>query len=401
MSEYQYYEFRAVDRRLAPEQMRELRAVSTRARITPSSFVNSYEWGNFKGDRAAWMERYFDAFLYFANWGARQIMLRLPAGTLNDADAAPYAAGHSFSVRVADGALILDFAFADEEGGDWKEDGTGWMSSILPLRAELAAGDLRALYLGWLLCAQQGDLDDDEPEPPVPAGLAELSPALTALAGFLRLDDDLIRAAAEGSPPFPPVPDAAQVRAWVAALPDARRVDLLTRVAMHEAARVHTELARELAQARRSADGATSGTPRTVRELLDAADGIAAARHRTETERAARETAKRAAHAAEVRARHLDAVAARGESVWRQIEDLVDSKKPASYKQALELIADLRDLAARGDTTEDFDRQIAGLRIRHSKKTTFLQKLGEALEPQSAPGTTGRRTGLFLGTPGS
>jgi hypothetical protein len=28
------------------------------------------------------MERYFDAFLYFANWGTRPLMIRLPDGLL-------------------------------------------------------------------------------------------------------------------------------------------------------------------------------------------------------------------------------------------------------------------------------------------------------------------------------
>ncbi len=50
MSEYQYYEFQAVDRRLTQEQMGELRAYSSRAQITPSSVVNEYNWGSFKGN---------------------------------------------------------------------------------------------------------------------------------------------------------------------------------------------------------------------------------------------------------------------------------------------------------------------------------------------------------------
>ncbi|MDH3316099.1 MAG: hypothetical protein OER43_10075 [Gammaproteobacteria bacterium] len=40
MSEYQYYEFQAIDRPLTQSQMRELRSVSTRATITPTRFVN-------------------------------------------------------------------------------------------------------------------------------------------------------------------------------------------------------------------------------------------------------------------------------------------------------------------------------------------------------------------------
>ena len=55
MSEYQYYEFQAVDRPLTQEQMSELRAYSSRAQITPSSFVNVYHWGSFKGNPEKWM----------------------------------------------------------------------------------------------------------------------------------------------------------------------------------------------------------------------------------------------------------------------------------------------------------------------------------------------------------
>ena len=68
MSEYQYYEFVAIDRPLSARQLGEVRALSTRAQITPTSFVNTYEWGNFRGDPRVLMERYYDAFLYLANW---------------------------------------------------------------------------------------------------------------------------------------------------------------------------------------------------------------------------------------------------------------------------------------------------------------------------------------------
>jgi hypothetical protein len=40
MSEYQYYEFRTVDRPLTKQEMGKLRALSTRTEITSTSFVN-------------------------------------------------------------------------------------------------------------------------------------------------------------------------------------------------------------------------------------------------------------------------------------------------------------------------------------------------------------------------
>ena len=80
MSEYQYYEFLALDRPLTDKQRAELRSISTRAEITATRFVNEYQWGDLKGDPRKMMERYFDAFLYLANWGTRRLMFRLPRG---------------------------------------------------------------------------------------------------------------------------------------------------------------------------------------------------------------------------------------------------------------------------------------------------------------------------------
>jgi hypothetical protein len=50
MSEYQYYEFQAIDRPLTSRQMGELRKLSTRAEITPTRFTNEYHWGDFRGN---------------------------------------------------------------------------------------------------------------------------------------------------------------------------------------------------------------------------------------------------------------------------------------------------------------------------------------------------------------
>ena len=46
MSEYQYYDFRAIDRPLTKKEMAALRSISTRAAITTTSFTNHYEWGD-------------------------------------------------------------------------------------------------------------------------------------------------------------------------------------------------------------------------------------------------------------------------------------------------------------------------------------------------------------------
>jgi hypothetical protein len=69
VSEYQYYEFRALDRRLTAEQQRRLRSLSSRAEISATRFTNEYSFGDFRGDPGRLLEEYFDAYLYTANWG--------------------------------------------------------------------------------------------------------------------------------------------------------------------------------------------------------------------------------------------------------------------------------------------------------------------------------------------
>jgi len=70
--------------------MQEIRRLSSRARITSTSFINSYSWGDFKGNPRALMEKYFDAFLYLANWGTHWFMLRLPRRLLDPEIVAQY-----------------------------------------------------------------------------------------------------------------------------------------------------------------------------------------------------------------------------------------------------------------------------------------------------------------------
>jgi len=115
VSEYQYYEFQAIDRPLTRQQMSELRGYSTRAEITPTRFVNSYNFGGFKGDAEQWMERYFDAHLYFANWGTRILMLRIPEGLLGEEVLNEYCAETGLSFCLAAGSFILSFTSKYED----------------------------------------------------------------------------------------------------------------------------------------------------------------------------------------------------------------------------------------------------------------------------------------------
>lgn len=386
MSEYQYYEFQAIDRALTDKEMARLRACSTRARITPTSFVNEYSWGSFKGNEDAWMARYFDAFLYLANWGTHILKLRLPARLLDAKTARLYAAGEHVSVREKDGNVILTFDSEDEEGGDWVE-GEGQLASVIGARAELARGDLRALYLGWLLCAQSGDLADDEIEPPVPAGLAELSASLESLVEFLRLDADLVGVAAKASPPLANCePKPADVRRWLAGLSVAEKDDVLTRLIVEDDGIFVHELFQRMKRERAGdrKPSVPAAKRRTVAELLRDAEKQSEERRRLAAEKAAREKARREREAAIAREKHLDGLAGKEPALWRQVESLIATKQPKAYDQAVAMLVDLRDLAAR-EGGGDFRLRIETLRAEHARKSTLIGRLNQAGLGSPAP----------------
>lgn len=386
MSEYQYYEFQAIDRPLTRDEMRELRWVSSRAEITATRFVNEYQWGDFKGDAFEWMERYFDAFLYLANWGTRELMLRFPRQALDARIAQRYCPADVASVEESGDFVILQLASIEDGGDEWFEEGPGHLASILPVRVEIASGDYRALYLAWLLWAERGeDTDDDAPEPPVPPGLGTPTAAQQAFADFLRIDPDLIRAAAERSASARPDADPAALRGWIAALPQAEAADLLVRVAEGEAVSARAELLRRFHEAQ-GEDGGEQVEPRTVAELLEAAKRVAAERVRAEEEEAARERARRDRAETAARERRLADLSQREEESWRRVDELATQKNATAYDEAVRLLMELRELAARDGRRDEADARTAAMRERHGGKRRFVERVDQAIRSERAAG---------------
>jgi hypothetical protein len=376
VSEYQYYEFTAVDRPLTTREQSELRSVSTRADITATSFVNTYEWGDFKGDPRQLMQRYFDAHLYLANWGTRQLMLRLPTRVLDPATVAGYCVGDSASAWTAGTHLVVCLSREDEDGTDeWDVDGHGLLASIIPVRAGLAAGDLRLLYLGWLRCVQSLELADDEPEPPVPAGLGTLDASLTAVAEFLCIEPDLLTAAAAGSArAAADEPTAAQLRSWVTGLPAGEKDTILTNLVTGGDNHLRSQLLRRYRD-EHPTDPSTTTATRTAGELLATAADLRAERERRDAEQREHERARRERSAAATRQRHLDALAVDQPAAWQQVDALVATKKPREYDTAVQLLVDLHDLAEREGITAPFRQRLAELRTVHARKPSLLERL--------------------------
>ncbi|MBE1875444.1 hypothetical protein [Myceligenerans pegani] len=273
MSEYQYYEFLAVDRPLTSEQQAAVRELSTRAQITATSFTNEYHWGDFKGSPEELVRDFYDLHLYHANWGSRRLLLKLPASALKGVRLEEYVVGDHMDARRSGKNVILDLG--SEEEDQWEEDFQEWtLGSFAAVRAELLGGDLRPLYLVflaaigvWAYDEDAFDYDDgDILEPPVPTGLGDLTGAQRTLADFLRLDDDLLAEAASASPPRGAVVGQRDAREWVAGLPTTAKDEAIIALLAGDHAAARAELQRRF---QGTAAGDSVEGSRTIGELLD------------------------------------------------------------------------------------------------------------------------------------
>jgi hypothetical protein len=379
VSEYQCYEFVTLDRWLTAAEMAELRSISTRAEITPTRFWNEYHWGDLKADPAELLARYFDVHVYFANWGTRRLMLRLPLQAVDLDALRAYFPGWPATLATMGEHAVLDLCSEVEEPEEeWWEEGH-LAASLTPLRAELLRGDLRAAYLAWLLAVQDGEVDPGACEPPVPRGLGELSAPLEALVEFLRIDQDLLAVAAQSGDEDEDEDDADRFREWVRQLSAGEKQRWLLRAADNPDLALGSAL---LGEFRRAHPAVADRPRRTVAQLLAWAEKLEDARRREALQRQAQARAAAAA----ARERQLSELGRRGASAWQELEQLVAAR---SYDEAVRLTVDLREVAVPADGLEEFDRRLADIRQRYARRRAFLDRLSRA-DPRLAGDPTRR-----------
>ena len=383
MSEYQYYEFQAIDQPLSEADRSALRSLSTRARITATSFTNHYNWSDFKGNPRQLMERWFDLHLYLADWGTRRLMIRLPKRLADRSRLDAFLTGADLlDIRDSGENLIVDMSvdlYGDElpEYDEWEEwgDGSGWLGALAPLRADVLSGDLRLFYLLWLKALELGELEDDEPEP-LP-GIGPLTGALEAFVDFFRIDPDLVQSAIEGAG----ADDVGEFSTdachkAIAAIPDTDKTALLQRLAEGDP-QVAAEVRSRVRQAVAPASDEPYTARRTVADLRSRAAEMRAAREAIEAERREAERQRQAQEAEKARRIRLDGVRRRGTEVWNEVEAAISKRNPDGYERAITLLLDLQTLAGEDGERETFANRVRSLREQHARKPRFIERLAQ------------------------
>ncbi len=66
------------------------------------------------------------------------------------------------------------------------------------------------------------------------------------------------------------------------------------------------------------------------------------------------------------------------DSIWKKVDELIDSKQPATYDEAVKLMVDLRDLNKKTGTEKAFKQKLKTTCENHHRKVSFMNRLQKA-----------------------
>ena len=79
--------------------------------LTANQAIFTYQYGDFRGDCEQVLAQYFDAMLYLANWGTKQLMFRIPKTLIDLEQMEPYCVKDWISYVTEGEYVILDILF--------------------------------------------------------------------------------------------------------------------------------------------------------------------------------------------------------------------------------------------------------------------------------------------------
>ncbi|MGB3225628.1 MAG: hypothetical protein WBB23_22760 [Desulforhopalus sp.] len=376
MSEYQYYNFRAIDNPLSPEQMEHLRNISSRAEITPVSFVNEYYWGDLHANPRDLMLDFFDIHVYLANWGSAVLMLRLPREALDKQTLEAFTVDSYFEVESVSDYWLLTWSLGESNDYDLFEEGEGdsWMTRLAPLREELLRGDLRSLYIGWLQAVTVVESMDEEQEPMALDSLGNLTAAQQALAEFLAVDPDLLAGAGIGSrTDTRKEKDGVAHNAWLDTLSREEIQRYLHQMLTGQGAQAERSLQRNFAAWQSEANPDTQMC-RTVEELWQLAD-------QSQKVRLAQQAKARKKAEAETRRKretYLTLMAKNFGGAWKVVHKDADRGCASGYDSACRQLIDLRDAYDLQGNRNIFQQEFKNFLSEHKQRKALMTRLKSA-----------------------
>ena len=389
MSEYQYIEFRAVDRPLTEKELAYAEEQSSRAEISQWSFTNEYHFGDFRGNSDGMLQQGYDVFLHYANFGTRTIKIRLPYGLpftkkvwskFIDGDFLKW----NQDSKGKAGTLVLE-PYYEPFDSHWDFDDC--LSDIIALREKLIAGDLRALYLLWLCVAGDENFYPPETiEPPVPHGLQVFGVELDGLFNFYEIDPLMVDVAAGGSKgksqkkiPTPVTLSPEQRLApWLKTLNAKQTKSYLEQLLLGETATVKAEILSEVAKSQSNSkqpDWPVVELNRTFEELLKLTKDLRDVYQAKEEKKAAAKAKRDAAKMKREREKRMREMAKDPQKWLAESDRLADERGTANYKLAAEILVDLKEAIGGAKGAQIAHKHAAHLTRKHPTLTHLKSSL--------------------------
>jgi hypothetical protein len=387
MSEFQFYDFRSIDRPLTDIERREVSSWSSRSNASSHRATFNYSYGSFKKDPLDCVARYFDAMFYTANWGTRHLIFRFPKKMVDykalaafDIDASD-TTGHETGVALSTRGeyALLEFQFGGDDYSGWIEDDDDTLSGLLSLREDILQGDYRSLFIFWLDMAnrlsadtmEDEDFDDDDDEderspltmPPIPPNLKQSNPALKALIDLYELDVDLIAAAATFSAEPPKVAPFA-LQTALKELSEKEKYEWLTRL-------FEGELRLDKLFKKHIESLQPKPKSEQVKSKTVSFSDITALLGKKKNERLESEATDKAnAHI-----KKMNELSKKEAEMWKTVYFNLDRKTGAAYDIASDTLKDLYDVAVFVDRKNLFLEKFYDIEERYGRSRTFLERL--------------------------
>ena len=363
MSEYQYYEFQAIERSLTKAEQQEISRLSSRVRLTSRKAIFSYSYGNFPANEEQILAEYFDALFYMANWGTVQLMFKFPISLVNPHEIEQYIYSDVINIKKTKNYLILNIEINDEERCEWIEEDSNYLDDLINLRTQILKRDYRVLYLAWLKAIE---LDEEtlikSKEPPLPDGLKELSESHKIFIELFEVNKYLIEVASINSPQINPIQDNI-LEKNIMRLSNAEKDDFLLRL-LKEEANLSLKLKQKLSAFNESVNEQSSPERRTIKWLLAEAQKA----KQLEQERQAEEVRQK-------KIRELKAFASHEDNAWQEVDNLIQKRQAKPYDEAKKLLTKLKELAIYQGKEAIFAQRLEDIKTKYSRKKTFIQRI--------------------------
>ena len=374
MSEYQYFEFLAIDGPISDEGMRYAQGCSSRAKVSRHRWQNTYHFGNFHGNVERLL-KYYDAHFYIANWGTVRLGLAFPEACLNSERIQPYLhEGERYEVTLTasqvDDRWIVWWGRNEEEGWGWTE-GDATVDQLIGIREEIMRGDNRALFLGWLADFDSEEWQDPKDSevfiPPVPAELDNLSASQLALIEHFPVDGDALAVASMLSQSA--TQDRIPIATVIERLSEPQLRALLQRVAQGQGARVTSELNRLTYPAAETPETAGMTCNEFAKRTLEI--------RKVRLEREAEAAEAKRKNEQEARRQHLASLMKGADTIWAGLAPLMDQKIASAYDQAAAQLQELRDAYGQAQETALFQKKLEAFRERYARRPAMLRRIEE------------------------